>query len=224
MVDVSWWDAVSRAPLPKIQASVARAIRARHWDAWLARARPKGAARLHTHGGWGSAAALLRCPTELALRVPDNAVRVAVCERLGLPLCTPGRCRVRFASGRFCRHHNRRGVHAHAAQAPLGRAPASATTLWLGSSTTSSPWLGVAWRWGSETRTWAHALASTLWSIPVRRAGLQPTMCRLSPPSARTGLSSRHAPRNRGLLGAVLMSGSSMCSTPRASLAPGWYL
>ena len=120
MTDVSWWGAASGAPVPKIQANVARAIRARQWDAWLARARPKAAARLHTHSGWGSAAALLRCPTELALRVPDDAVRTAVCERLGLPLCSSGRCGMRFASGRRCVHHNRRGAHAHCCSGTIG--------------------------------------------------------------------------------------------------------
>lgn len=117
-----------------------------------------------------------------------------------------------------------RGCTPIAAQARVGRAPASATPSWSGSSTTSSPWLGAALRWGSETRTWAHAPASTLWSIPVREAGPHSTVCRLAPPFARTGLSSHHAPRNRGLLGAVPMCGTSMCSTPRASMAPGWYL
>ena len=120
MTDLSWWGAASGAPVPNIQATVARAIRARHCDAWLARAGPKAAARLHTHSGWGSGAALLRCPTELALRVPDDAVRTAVCERLGLPLCAPGRCGVRFASGRCCRHHNRRGAHAHCCPGTIG--------------------------------------------------------------------------------------------------------
>jgi hypothetical protein len=120
MTDLSWWGAASRTPVHKIHASLARAIRARQRGTWLERARPSAAARLHTHSGWGSAVALLRCPTELALRVPDDAVRTAVCEGLGLPLCAPGRCGMRFSSGRHCRHRNRGGAHAHCCPGTIG--------------------------------------------------------------------------------------------------------
>ena len=47
-------------------------------------------------------------------------MRVAVCERLGLPLCRPGRCNLRFQSGRRCRHNTRRGAHAHCCPGTLG--------------------------------------------------------------------------------------------------------
>ena len=120
LLDVTWWDAASAEPVPRLQASLARPIRARCREAWLARASPKGRARLHTHSGWGAAVALHRCPTELALRLPDDAVRVAVCERLGLPLCKPGRCGLRFASGRRCRYNTRLGAHAHCCSGTIG--------------------------------------------------------------------------------------------------------
>ncbi len=119
--DPSWWEAALHGPVLKIQRALGREVRWQARQEWLARATFKQKARLHMHGGWGSGAALVRCPTEVALRLPDEAVRVALCERLGIALCRPGRCGLRFLrSGRQCREHRRCGDHVHCCKGTAG--------------------------------------------------------------------------------------------------------
>ena len=116
----SWWEAARRGPAAQVQRGLSRAIRTHTRRLWLRDAHEAARARLHTRSGWGSAAALLRCPTEIALPVPDDAVRVEVCERLGLPLCVAGRCGLRFQSGRRCRDTRRGGAHVHCCKGTIG--------------------------------------------------------------------------------------------------------
>ena len=118
--DPSWWEAASRGAVEKVQRTLGREIRACLRDTWLRNASTKQRARLHMHSGWGSGAALARCPTEAALRLPDEAVRVEVCQRLGVPLCSSGRCAFRFRSGRRCREHRRGGDHVHCCKGTAG--------------------------------------------------------------------------------------------------------
>jgi len=121
LADPSWWEAAIRGPVPKVQRLLAREVRRQSHREWKTAATPKQLARLHMHSGWGSGAALARCPTEVALRLPDEAVRVELCQRLGVPLCRPGRCGLRFLrSGRSCREHRRCGDHVHCCKGTAG--------------------------------------------------------------------------------------------------------
>ena len=82
--------------------------------AWLEEGSVADQARLHTHSGWAAGAALLRCPTERALRLMDDDVRIAIKERLGVPRMPPGTCsRVFKRCGRACHLDLREGHHAH---------------------------------------------------------------------------------------------------------------
>jgi hypothetical protein len=121
LMDPSWWEAALLGPVQKIQRALGRSLRQRARQLWIAGASPKQKARLHMHSGWGAGAALARCPTEIALRLPDEAVRVELCQRLGVPLCRPGRCGRRFLrSGRTCREHRRCGDHVHCCEGTAG--------------------------------------------------------------------------------------------------------
>ena len=120
LADPSWWEAALRGPVAKVQRTLARELRQSSRDAWLVRASPKQKANLHMHSGWGAGVALMRCPTEFALRLPDEAVRLAVCERLGLPRSRRGVCGLRFLSGRTCRYGRRSGDHVHCCKGTAG--------------------------------------------------------------------------------------------------------
>ena len=74
---------------------------------------PAFAATLLSHSGWGAGAALLRCPTETCLRLDDQTMRIALCSRLGVRLCSNARCGMRFRSGRRCTRRRQWGAHAH---------------------------------------------------------------------------------------------------------------
>ena len=113
LLDLSWWDAALREPVPHVQRSLAQALWCHARKTWLSRASRRAAANLLSHSGWGSGAALSRCPTELALRLDDVCVRVALCERLGIRLASNARCMRRFRSGRICRQRRRFGAHVH---------------------------------------------------------------------------------------------------------------
>ena len=55
----------------------------------------------------------MRAPTERVLQLSDSDVRIAVCERLGVPLSREERCGHVSRSGRYCGHCVREGAHAH---------------------------------------------------------------------------------------------------------------
>ena len=57
--------------------------------------------------------ALLSCPTEAALQLSDDDIRIALCERLGAPRCPPDICTRRFRSGRTCGGALGGGWHAY---------------------------------------------------------------------------------------------------------------
>ena len=117
LMDPSWWEAALHGPVPKVQRELGRELRRWSRQHWLATATSKQKARLHMHSGWGAGAALARCPTEVALRLPDEGVRVELCECLGVPLCHPGCCGLRFLrSGRICRC----GDHVHCCKGTSG--------------------------------------------------------------------------------------------------------
>ena len=63
--------------------------------------------------GWGAGVALVRPPTERVLQLSDADVRVAVCERLGVPLADTERCTFVSRTGRPCGLTRRAGAHAH---------------------------------------------------------------------------------------------------------------
>ena len=107
------WELVRQTPVVKLQRQLGRALRSVERGGWVLRGPVEGRARLHTCSGWGAGAAILRCPTEQALQVPDADLRVAVCERLGVPRCSDVCCAVRFRSGRVCGQMLRGGWHAH---------------------------------------------------------------------------------------------------------------
>lgn len=107
------WEAVALRPFPRLQRLLCRGLRAGDRAAWLRRAGPEACARLHTSSGWGAGAALMARPTEALLQLPDEDVRIAVCERLGVPRCPEGVCARRFLSGRVCGKALRGGWHAH---------------------------------------------------------------------------------------------------------------
>ena len=52
--------------------------------------------------------------------MPDEAVRLEVCERLGIPVCPEGRCKLRFRSGRYCQERRRGGLHVHSWRGTIG--------------------------------------------------------------------------------------------------------
>ena len=63
--------------------------------------------------GWGAGAALLRPPTERLLQIPDADMRIAVCERLSIPLAGDEVCAHVSRAGRVCGRNLRGGAHAH---------------------------------------------------------------------------------------------------------------
>ena len=113
LLDPAWWPAARNGQVNHVQRTLAKELRAHSRELWLAHVPRRAAANLHSHSAWGAGAALLRCPTELALCLDDTCVRVALCERLGVRLTSNARCRRRFRSGRLCRHRRRFGAHAH---------------------------------------------------------------------------------------------------------------
>ena len=113
LLDPSWWEAARTKQVAHVQRALAKEVRAHQRECWLQRVPRRAAANLHSHSGWGAGSALLRCPTELALRLDDSCVCNAFWERLGVGLTNDARCPRRFRCGRVCRQRRRFGAHAH---------------------------------------------------------------------------------------------------------------
>ena len=107
----AFWARAKASPPRKVQHAIRVNLLKGAREAWLADGTLQDRARLHTHSGWAAGAALLRCPTERALRLLDDDVRVAIKERLhvcGADLrdgwhahCCKGLAGIRTT----CRHH-----------------------------------------------------------------------------------------------------------------------
>jgi len=106
-----FWSRAGASPLRKVQQKLRSNLQRGDRQAWLAEAAVEDQARLHTHSGWAAGSALLRPPTERALRLLDDDVRIAVKERLGVPIMPVGVCsRVFKRSGKSCNLDLRGGV------------------------------------------------------------------------------------------------------------------
>ncbi len=103
---------------------------------------------------------------------------------MGLPLCRPGRCGLRFRSGRCCREHRRCGDHVHCCKGTAG----ARTRFWHNPLAEEfARILSSAGRFvelelrdptmGPHARLDIVEFASAVGALP-------PTMCQLSLPSA----------------------------------------